>query len=242
MSRYFDANDPGGFSAYSLSHLMALFTLVVVAALLYAARRWLREGARSARGRLTLAAVLVLSELALNVWYAAEGVFSLKETLPLELCSISLYLCAAMLVWRSDALFQIVYFTGIGGALQALLTPVLWYGFPHFRFVHFFAAHIAIIIAVLYMVWVEGFRPKLRSVFTTLGFLNVLLVFVLLINRATGGNYMFVSRKPETASLLDLLGPYPWYLLSMEAAALVLFLLLYAPFAFRSPRRRRKAN
>lgn len=152
----------------------------------------------------------------------------------MELCSISLYLCVVMLLFKSRKLFQIVYFTGIGGAVQALLTPVLWYAYPHYSFIEFFAAHIAIILAVLFMVWVEGFRPTLKSIAVTMVFLNILLVVVGFVNFTTGGNYMFLARKPETASLLDFLGPYPWYLLSLEAVALVLFLLLYLPFAISS--------
>ena len=84
-------------------------------------------------------------------------------------------------------------FHRIGGALQALLTPVLYYDFPHYRFIEFFAAHIAIILAVLYMVWVEGYRPTLKSIAITMGFLNVLAGVVYVINTITGGNYMFVS-------------------------------------------------
>src|SRR5690606_12101072 len=97
-------------------------------------------------------------------------------------CSISLYLCVFMLLFRSRLLFQIVYFTGIGGALQALLTPVLAFDFPHFRFVQFFLAHSMIIIAVLYMVWVERFRPTMKSIALTMLVLNLLLVVVLLVN------------------------------------------------------------
>ena len=136
-----------------------------------------------------------------------------------------------MLIFNSRRLLQIVYFIGIGGAMQAMLTPALDYGFPHYRFIEFFAAHIAIILAVLYMVWVEQFRPTLKSVFLTMGFLNLLLIVVGSINFLIGGNYMFLARKPETASLLDVLGPYPWYLLSLEVVAFVLFLLLYLPIA-----------
>ena len=32
-------------------------------------------------------------------------------------------------------------------------------------------------------------------------------------NRLLGSNYMFTMHKPASASLLDILGPYPWYLL-----------------------------
>lgn len=231
MGRYFDANDPGPFVAYSASHVWALAILGATIVLLYGYRNRLRSGNRSRYGRYVLAVLLAASELALNAWYVAQRVYDPKDTLPLELCSISLYLCIGMLVFRSEAIFRFVYFTGIGGAAQALFTPVLFYDFPHFRFIEFFVAHGAIFLSVLYMVWVERFRPTLKSVFVTLGLLNVLLVFVFFIDALTGGNYMFLARKPDTASLLDVLGPYPWYILSMEAVALAIFMLLYVPFA-----------
>lgn len=218
------------FTAFSPSHLAALAMFAAAVTLLFLCRHWFRQGERGRYGRYLLAAVLAASELTLNIWYVSEGVYNVKDTLPLELCSISLYLGIAMLLFRSRLLFPVVYFAGIGGALQALLTPVLYYDFPHFRYFEFFIAHIAIVLSALYMVWVEGFRPTFKSLFATLGFLNVVLAAVFFVNRLTGGNYMFVARKPDTASLLDYLGPYPWYLLAMEAAALAIFLLLYAPF------------
>ncbi|MBB3113907.1 putative integral membrane protein (TIGR02206 family) [Paenibacillus phyllosphaerae] len=229
------------FTAFSLTHIVALVACALLILLLYVAKSWLQQGDRRRLfARLTLVGILGAAEAALNVWYVREDAFGLSDTLPLELCSISLYMCILMLLFRSKRLFQIVYFTGIGGAMQALLTPVLTYGFPHFRFLQFFLAHSFIILAVLYMVWVEKFRPTLRSIGLTMIFLNLLLVIILLVNKATGGNYMFVSRKPDTASVLDLLGPYPWYLLSMEGLAVVIFLLLYAPFHAGNRRERRQ--
>ncbi|GGD66844.1 YwaF family protein [Paenibacillus nasutitermitis] len=233
MNHFFNAKPDGVFLAFSLSHLFALLVFVLSVIVLFLLRHWFQSGRRSRWGRYGLAALLILCEASLNIWYAAEGVYRVKSTLPLELCSISLYLCILMLLTRSQRLFQIAYFTGIGGAIQALLTPVLYYGYPHFRFIEFFTAHIVIILSVLYMVWVEGFRPTMKSIAITMAFLNVLLVIVLLVNNLTGGNYMFLTGKPETASLLDFLGPYPWYLLSLEAAAVVMFLILYLPFAFK---------
>jgi len=46
-------------------------------------------------------------------------------------------------------------------------------------------------------------------------------------------NYMFIAHKPDTPSLLDVLGPWPWYILSAEAVGLAVGLLLYLPFALR---------
>lgn len=43
---------------------------------------------------------------------------------------------------------------------------------------------------------------------------------------------MFLSRKPDTPSILDLLGPYPGYIFMEEIVALILFLMLYLLFFY----------
>ncbi|MDQ3676360.1 MAG: YwaF family protein, partial [Actinomycetota bacterium] len=51
----------------------------------------------------------------------------------------------------------------------------------------------------------------------------------------TGGNYMFVRDKPSE-SLLDVLGPWPWYIATTALLGLAMFAALDAPF------RRRRAG
>ncbi|WP_404450417.1 TIGR02206 family membrane protein [Sutcliffiella horikoshii] len=212
---------------FSSSHLISLCLTLALLLFLFLLRNkaWMKLS-----GRWLIILGLGGSEIWLNYWYISTNMWDIRYTLPFQLCSISLYLCIWMLVTRQKWVFEVVYFLGIGGALQALLTPELFYDFPHFRFLHFFIAHITIILAVFYMIWVEKFQVKFKSVWKAFAALNVTALAVFMVNRLTGGNYMFLAKKPTNASLIDFLGPYPWYILSLELVVLAIFMLLYTPF------------
>ena len=142
-----------------------------------------------------------------------------------------------VLLTRSYRVFELVFFIGIVGASQTLLTPEAGiYGLPHFRAIQTLAAHSLIVIALVYMATIEGFRPTLASVWKTMLWANVYMLFVTGINYMLGSNYMYTLRKPATASLLDYMGPWPWYLFFAEFVALFLFLLLYLPFGLAERR------
>ncbi|GAB6926071.1 TIGR02206 family membrane protein [Paenibacillus sp. JCM 10914] len=177
-----------------------------------------------------LLTALVLPEASLHLWYVVTGIWNPATSLPLELCSITLFLSIILLVTNKPALYPLVFFAGIGGAMQAILTPNLGYPFPHFRFFHFFIVHIAIILTALYMTWIRGYRPTWRSIAWTMVFLNIAALLVGLVNLALGSNYMFLMRKPDTPSLLDLLGPHPVYIMVEELIALSLFVLMHTFF------------
>ncbi|MBE0695620.1 MAG: TIGR02206 family membrane protein, partial [Anaerolineaceae bacterium] len=96
-----------------------------------------------------------------------------------------------------------------------------------------FLSHGGIVTAAIFMTVVEGYRPTWKSLGRTLLYMNIYMGIVGLINYLIGSNYLFIAHKPETASLIDVLGPWPWYLLALEGIGLVLFTLLYVPFAIR---------
>ncbi|MCI0521276.1 MAG: TIGR02206 family membrane protein [Chloroflexi bacterium] len=226
------------FVLFGGAHLAALAIIALINLLIYFNRkRFTERGKRNAR--IGMAVVLVLNEIAWHVWNYSVGLWTAQTMLPLHLCSLLVWGGAYMLVTRSYPLFEFMYFLGIAGASQALLTPDAGiYGFPHFRFWQTMISHGTIFTAAIYMTFVEGYRPYWRSVARVFIIMNIYMAFVGLVNWALGSNYMFIARKPETASLIDVLGPWPFYILSLEAIGLVLSLLLYLPFALKDRKRR----
>lgn len=242
MSQFFTGDYAGApFQLFGLPHLIALTIIALVnAALLIAGRRF-PERWRPAF-RYGLAALLIVDEALWHLWNWMTGKWSLQTTLPLHLCSVLVFLSAIMLVTRNYPLFEVVYLLGIAGASQAILTPDAGpYGFPHFRFFQVFISHGSIVTAAVYMAAVEGYRPTPTSLRRVILRANLYMVAVGIVNALIGSNYLFIARKPETASLLDVLPPWPWYLPILEIIGLVMMGLLYLPFALKDLKTRQRA-
>jgi hypothetical integral membrane protein (TIGR02206 family) len=221
------------FRLFSLSHLIVLSVLVLVNLSIIYLRPNASPQARRAF-RYSLATLLILNEMAWHLWIWTTGNWTVQTMLPLHLCSLFVFISAIMLITKSYTLYEFAYFLGIGGATQALLTPSLGiYGFPHFRFFQIFIAHGSIVTAAIYMTVIEQYRPYWTSLLHAVVGANLYMLLVGLVNALIGSNYMFIAHKPDTPSLLDVLGPWPWYILSAEAVGLAVGLLLYLPFALR---------
>lgn len=234
MSQFFVKDYLGApFELFGTAHLVALAIVVAILMMVVIRRRRFSPSGRI-RFRYFVAALLILNEIAWHAWNYFTGQWTVQTMLPLHLCSVLVWVSAYMLITGSYTIYEFAYFLGIGGATQALLTPDAGiYGFPHFRFFQVIISHGAIVIAAVYMTVVEGYRPYWRSLLRVALWGNLYMAAIGVVNWLLGSNYLFIARKPDTASLIDVLGPWPWYILSLEAIALVMCLLLYAPFAFK---------
>lgn len=216
------------FQFFSFSHIIVLVIFGLVTFLMFIFRKKLKTFEKQLR--ITMFSGLFVLESLYHYWLYKDGHWDVSFALPLQLCSISLLLCLLLLATDWKWLFQIVYFLGIAGAIQALITPELFVGFPHFRYFQFFITHMLIIWVALFYVFVKGYRITGMGLWHAFGFLNLAAALAFVGNIVTGGNYMFLARKPSNPTLLDMLGPYPHYIIVLELIALLLFLLLYLPW------------
>src|SRR5699024_19326 len=103
--------------------------------------------------RIIVGCMLIGSRITLDIWYVMTGEWSLHTSLPLELCSIASLVCGIMLLINSRFLCEIFYFIAIGGAIQAIITPALDFGFPQYRYIQFFLDNFLLITAPLLWIW-----------------------------------------------------------------------------------------
>src|SRR5699024_4532188 len=131
MSNWF-YNPAISFQMWGIPHLVTICLMLFLALTCF---RW-RESLVPYRNVIfyTVGTLLILSRISLDSWYIITGTWNVKTSLPLELCSIASLLCGLMLLTRSHYLFEVFYFIAIGGAIQAIVTPDLNFGFPQFRY------------------------------------------------------------------------------------------------------------
>jgi hypothetical integral membrane protein (TIGR02206 family) len=117
---------------------------------------------------------------------------------------------------------------------MAVLTPDLQQPWPSYPTIYFFLAHGGIVTTLLYLWWSGQASPQPGCVKRVMILVNAYAVLIGVFNAIFHTNYMYLCRKPEGASLLDHMGPWPVYLLVGELAALFLFWLLWLPFRKRT--------
>jgi hypothetical integral membrane protein (TIGR02206 family) len=241
LSQYFGLAPLGPpFVLFSAQHLLAVAAVIAASVAVALLARRLAPPARAGL-RWALVAFCTINWLGWDAWQLANGVWSLAYSLPLQLCILSVPVSALMLATRSARIFETLYFWCFAGATQALITPDLQatgYSFPHFRYWIFFTSHGSIYLAVAFAAAAWSFRPTWRSLPRAFLATNLLLAVVGLVNWLTGGNYMFIARKPAYPTLIDALGPWPWYIIALELIAAAAFVLVYLPYALGDRLRR----
>ncbi len=242
MTEIFAANYTGpAFKFLGTAHLAALGAIVLLNLFLFRFKN-AAEGTK-ATIRWVMALTLWVNEFAWHYWNYSVGKWNIQTMLPLHLCSVLVWTGAWMLVTKSYRVYEFIYLMGISGAVQALATPDLGiYGFPHFRFFQTFISHGLIVTSAIYMTVVEGFRPTWKSVPRVFVWMNLYAFVVFFINMAIGSDYLMINSKPLTPSILDLLPPWPIYLIYMELLGITCMLLLYLPFAVKDLRDRYVLN
>ena len=212
------------------SHIATLALLAVISVALILIPRLSKSEKSDRYISITLAIILLLNKAAEYATIYVTGEFDFPNALPMHLCDWSAIAVIIALLWRSQRPFELAYFWGLGGTLQATLTPDLRHDFPDIHFITFFVSHGGTLVAIFFLTIGLRMRPYPVSLVRIFIWSNIYLAAAGTTDFLLGTNYGYLRHKPLSASLLDYLGAWPIYILSLEAMALVSFLIYYIPF------------
>jgi hypothetical integral membrane protein (TIGR02206 family) len=220
------------FRPFGLAHLIVIaltISLPFVFAAFARKSRWPRSERIIAR---LLAGLLLFNYVGYEIYLALTAGLEWQKALPFQLCDWAMVAILVALLTGRERWLEVAYFWGIGGTLQAILTPDLKYAFPDIRFLTFFIAHSGIVIAIAFMMIMKNFRPHWISIVRTFAWSELYFALAITVDLITGENYGYLLHKPAAASLLDALSDNRVvYILQMHLLALIFFFVLYLPFA-----------
>ena len=179
---------------------------------------------------MVLAALLILGWIG---WYAmlwSRGWLGPENEWPLNLCDWAEAALIAALLTRNQYAYELGYFWGLGGTLQAMITPDLGRGFPDIEFLLFMLDHAGLIAALLYLTFGTGVRPVPRSLPRVIAATLVYVLLAGIADYALQTNYGFLRGKGDHISMLTFLAPWPWYIGELVLIGLFSTAIYYAPF------------
>lgn len=156
---------------------------------------------------------------------------SVHWSVPLQLTDLATTAAAYALWSQRHWAYALTYYWGLVLSLQALISPALKSpDFPNYQFLAFWAIHLGVVWAAVYLTWGRGHRPTWRSYRIAAGVTVAWALITLAFNGIVGTNYGFLNRKPDTPSLLDVMGPWPVYVLTAGVLTLTVWALMTWPW------------
>jgi hypothetical integral membrane protein (TIGR02206 family) len=218
------------FKAYTYLHWWPLiFFVFVLGSVIIFARQKLSHKQRIVFGT-SLATIPALCVILRMILTAIDGTFSIQEGLPFHICRTIALVFPFVIYHQSRKWFGILYFFTIVGTSQALLTPDLPLSVPHHSYWTYWLLHCTLISLPIYCIVNFDWKVTKRDFWNAILAGNVYLLVTGIINYLIGSNYFYKSHNPQSPTLLDFLGPWPWYLLAVEGLAVIFFLLAGLPF------------
>ena len=174
----------------------------------------------------TIGYLVVFNEIVFQAYMVYYGIWSLKTSLPMEMCYLSALLIPIYSKNRHLRLLKTwFFFAGFGGSLFAFINTNLSEMEHIYVSIHYFFAH-GLVIFVMLSIVADGYRPKWEDYFIAIKWTTVLVIFIILTNLVLDSNYMFTFEKPAGVNFTLLMPDWPYYFLIMLCIGLSFYTLM----------------
>lgn len=218
------------FEAYTIEHYLPLILIALFGTSIIIIARSRFNEIQQSRCLFYISLIPFIGAFMLYPLATYEGDINIKEDLPLHMCR-AIALASPFIVLKSSRYWiGVFYFWIMAGTLNANITPDVEYGFPHWSYFSYWMMHSFLVIIPLYYVIVLKVKINTRDLWNAFIMMNAFVIVTLVVNFILDSNYMYTRAKPPVDSLLDVLGPWPLYLITGQLLAAGLFYLAYLPF------------
>jgi hypothetical integral membrane protein (TIGR02206 family) len=212
---------PYTFQVFSIEHIISIIVIIFVFIAFLRFNKVLGINDNSRTFLFVLAFIMISLDLSEDLVRVFTGFYSIRKDLPLQLCSIGVYLAAFTLVSRKKIFFDLIFYWGFVGATNAILTPDGNLFELRIFFFYSQAYHAALIFAVLWLMIKYDMRMRYGSILKAVISTNIIVGFLSILNYALDSNYMFLRQIPNSVSPF-LMGEWPVYILMVQVFSIIL--------------------
>tara|TARA_Y100000768_G_scaffold118543_1_gene87535 strand:+ start:9110 stop:9820 length:711 start_codon:yes stop_codon:yes gene_type:complete len=219
------------FEMFGNSHLVTLLIIISIALLLPITLKGSKIEKKNFIAKFIGVSVILLEFIKPFIWHYTMD-FPWTELIPIHMCNLSSIFVGIFLITYKRIFFEVSFFWGIGGGLNALITPDVPRNFPDPEYILFFFGHGILMIAILFACLGLKNRPTLESVKNGIYFSLATLPVIYVINIVIGppANYWYLGVKPVGESLLDFFPEPPFHIPLLIILGMLVFYLIYSPF------------
>ncbi len=219
------------FEPWGPSHLVVLGGFAVGVVVLLAIGPWVRGRAAERPLAVALAAGNVVFGLIGVVTEFGDG-GRVQGNLPLQLCDFAWVPVAWALLTRHPVALALTYFWGLTLSLQAMAQPTLDEAFPDPNFFAFWGKHLLLVWGAVYATLTLRQGPDWRGYRIAVLATALWVAVAMSVNGLLETNYGYFNGKPD-GTVLDYLGPWPWYVLAEVAIVTAGWALITWPWVRR---------
>ena len=215
---------PYTFDLFGNDHILSIILIIIFYVLFLCFNEKIGIKNKSEIFPIVLSFIILSLDISEDIIRYITGYYSIEKDLPLQLCAIGIYVAVVALLKKNQIAFELIFYWGLVGASQAILTPDSDLFELKIFFIYSQTYHSALIFAVLWLVIKCNMRMQIEYIPRVVLITNLVVVVISVINYLLDSNYMFLRVKPNSVSPF-LIGDWPVYIIMVQFFSIVIVFL-----------------
>ena len=215
---------PYTFDLFGNDHILSIILIIIFYVLFLCFNEKIGIKNKSEIFPIVLSFIILSLDISEDIIRYITGYYSIEKDLPLQLCAIGIYVAVVALLKKNQIAFELIFYWGLVGASQAILTPDSDLFELKIFFIYSQAYHSALIFAVLWLVIKCNMRMQIENIPRVILITNLVVVVISVINYLLDSNYMFLRVKPNSVSPF-LIGDWPVYIIMVQFFSIIIVFL-----------------